>query len=302
MTRFYGLPVLGAVLLLVGVASFSPHEPPPSSQSNNPLMTRIPSPPASDTAPTSTPVPAPLARTRPSTPSSGIPGEATNQPPSVAVVIDDLGWNKTSVSMYEQIRAPLTMALLPDRPYSDWFYDRWVDRFEFLIHMPMEPLDYPRDDPGEGALMTSMSRREVTRRVRGMLEKYPEVVGVNNHMGSAFTQQRAGMSALMKVLARRDLLFLDSLTTSRSVGEQMARKWGVPTLRNDVFLDRDRTRGAIRRQFETLIRRARRRGHAVAIGHFQSIETARVLREQIPRYRKQGVNFITLSEMVRVVR
>ncbi len=301
MTRFFGVPVLGAVVVLVVVASFSSHVGSPQPE---PAEVTAPIPPPtvpSDTGISPTASPESFHRSRGPTPPQKFEEPGPAPPPRVAVVIDDLGWDRSSVSIYEQIRAPLTMALLPGRPHSDWIYERWLDRYEFLIHLPMEPVDYPRDDPGKLALMTSMTNREVTRRVSRLIQRYPEAVGVNNHMGSAFTQHSEGMNALMEVLARRDMIFLDSLTTPRSVGRKVARKWGVPSLKNNVFLDRSRGREAIRGQFEKLVQRARRRGYAVGIGHFQSLETARVLRKQIPRFQRRGVEFLSLSDLVRAV-
>lgn len=249
---------------------------------------------------TSSPAPGPDGETRPRSTRVGadtVPRFGPSRP-RVAIVIDDLGWDRGSADVYEEIDQPLTMALMPGRPYSQWFYDRWGDRYEFLVHMPMEPLGYPGDDPGELALMTAMSDREVERRVRSIVRRYPKAVGFNNHMGSAFTQNRAGMNALMKELARHNLFYLDSLTTSSSVAEPVGDKWGVPVVENQVFLDRERTESAVRDQLKKLIARARERGSAIGIGHVQSLPTARVLREEMPRYAREGIDFVPLSDLV----
>jgi len=216
----------------------------------------------------------------------------------VAIVIDDLGWDRRNVDAYESIEASLTMALMPGRPHSDWFYRRWRDRFEFILHMPMEPRGYPEDDPGRLALLLSMSPDRITGRVRSVLKRYPGMTGLNNHMGSAFTRWRPGMNALMEVLARRGLYYLDSLTAADSLADELGRRWEVPVVKNQVFLDHQRGRRFVRRQLDRLVRLARRDGTAIGIGHIQSAVTARVLRRRLPRYRARGVRFVPLRRVV----
>lgn len=231
-----------------------------------------------------------------SAPAAPVKGSA--EAPRVALVIDDVGWRRGAASTYESMDVPLTMAIMPGRPHSRWFYRRWRDRFDLIVHMPMEPERYPEDDPGDMALLLSMSPREVSRRVRTVLDRYPGVVGMNNHMGSAFTRWRPGMDALMEELARRDLFYLDSQTTRDSLAGELGRTRGVPVVRNQVFLDHQRGEAFVRGQLERLVNLARKQGTSVGIGHVQSEVTARVLRRWLPRYRRQGVRFVPLSRIV----
>lgn len=217
----------------------------------------------------------------------------------MAIVIDDLGWVRKPASIYDEIDQPLTMAVMPGRPHSKHFYNRWKDKYEFIVHMPMEPIGYPEDDPGKLALMTDMTQSEIKSRMEMIFDRYPKAVGLNNHMGSAFTQDREGMISLMEVLAERGLFYFDSLTTSSSVAESVAEPLGVPVVRNQIFLDRERDRSSIEKKFNRLIEIARENGHAVGIGHMQSMETARVLREKLPEYRSSEVEFVTLSTIAR---
>lgn len=229
---------------------------------------------------------------------AAIEPETTTRTPRVAIVIDDVGWQRGQAAAYESMDVPFTMALMPGRPQSRWFHRRWRDRFDLIVHMPMEPEGYPEDDPGKMALLLSMSPREVTRRVKTVLARYPGAVGLNNHMGSAFTQWRPGMAALMDVLSRQGLFYLDSLTTRGSLAEELGRARGVPVVRNQIFLDHHRGEAFVRGQLERLVNLAREEGTAIGIGHVQSEATARVLRRRIPQYRRQGVRFVPLSEVV----
>ena len=170
-------------------------------------------------------------------------------------------------------------------------------RREVLLHMPMEPQGYPDTDPGPQAIMVGMSEEDIAQRLSGALRGLEQVTGVNNHMGSAATSDQPTMDHLMAALARRGLLFLDSLTSSRSVAYATARSAGVPALKNRIFLDADHEdEQSIRRNLDRLVQAARAGGFAVGIGHPHPA-TASVLKREIPRLVAEGVTFVTVSEM-----
>ncbi|MEQ8192984.1 MAG: divergent polysaccharide deacetylase family protein, partial [Rhodospirillales bacterium] len=89
----------------------------------------------------------------------------------------------------------------------------------------------------------------------------------NNHMGSKFTEDRYGMTIVMKELRRRGLLFLDSRTTGKSVGAVIAHAVGVPYAERNIFLDNVNNLGEVRDRLAELEGIARRKGEAIAIGH-----------------------------------
>ena len=171
-------------------------------------------------------------------------------------------------------------------------------RREIILHLPMEPQGYPDKDPGPGALMVGMDEGGIDALLDRDLRGLPAVAGLNNHMGSAATSDPVTMAALMKVLKRRDLFFLDSLTTSRSVAYREARREGVRALRNRTFLDYDLDNPErIRHNLEVLAASARKHGFAVGIGHPHPV-TAEVLAREIPRLEREGIRFVTLSELL----
>ena len=109
---------------------------------------------------------------------------------------------------------------------------------ELLLHVPMEPTD--RDwDTGPNALMLGLDSDELARRLAWNFSRFEGYVGVNNHMGSRFTEDKAAMAPLMAELAARGLFFLDSLTTIHSAVPQASRDAGVSYIGRDVFLDND---------------------------------------------------------------
>lgn len=171
-------------------------------------------------------------------------------------------------------------------------------RREVILHLPMEPQKYPENNPGEPFIRVGMSKRDIEDVLDQALRLMPGVKGLNNHMGSAATADTETMRSLMKCLKERDLFFLDSLTTSRSVAAEEALRAGVPELRSWMFLDQSETsRKQVRELLDRLIRRARATGMAVGICHPYP-ETVAILCEELPKLQREGIRFVTISEMI----
>ena len=105
------------------------------------------------------------------------------------------------------------------------------------------------------------------------------------------------MKAILKVLEKRDLFYLDSRTSSDSVGFMTALDLGLAAAERQVFLDTDRSREAVRGQFDELLAKARQRGGAIAIGHPYA-ETVDVLREEVPKAVALGYEFVPVSRLL----
>lgn len=216
--------------------------------------------------------------------------------PRLAIVIDDMGYNKASDQLLD-LDLNLSFAFLPHGPNTAAQLARAGERGrDVLLHLPMEPSD-PRWDPGPGALLTGMSEDEMTITLQEDLAKVPGAVGVNNHMGSRFTADTRAMTICLDLLKQRKLFFLDSLTTNRSVAFTIAQQSGMPAASRDIFLDNDQTLPKITAQLETLIRIARQRGQAIGIGHPHQATF-----EVLNRYRTvlmSEVTMVGISELAR---
>jgi len=213
-------------------------------------------------------------------------------------VIDDLG---QSYSHFERVAAlglPLSVAIIPGLPSTTRTAREARRRgIETLLHLPMEPRE-AEYNPGAGALLTILPPAEIAARIQAAEEAVPEAVGVNNHMGSRFTADRAAMSVLMAELRRRGLFWLDSRTTGATVGKEAAAAAGVPAASRDVFIDAERDPAFIRSQLRKLVALARRRGSAVGIGHPYP-ETLAALAELRDELADSGVAWVPVSELVR---
>lgn len=215
--------------------------------------------------------------------------------PLVAIVIDDVGMTPIRAARAIALKAPVTLAFLPYAPgIAPMALEARRKGHEIMVHMPMEALDR-REDPGPQALLTSLSPDALARRIDWNLSQIDGYVGLNNHMGSRFTADPAGMELVMHEVARRGLLYLDSRTTGDSRAPEIAARFGVPLLRRDVFLDNVVEPAAIRKQLETLLRVARRQGAAIAIGHPHA-STLAVLERWLEE--DHGVIFVPVSNLV----
>ena len=217
--------------------------------------------------------------------------------PSIAIIIDDMGYDRKLASSLMDCDLPLCFSFLPFAPFSDSIICEAKKRGrEILLHLPMEPKGYPRLDPGPGALLVKMGKEEIEERIEELIKKTPGLSGVNHHMGSDFTERYDKMEIVLRELKKRNLFYVDSRTTSRSVAYLVAKKIGVPVVKKNVFLDNDLSPKAIRSQMERLLGIARYSGAAVGIGHPHR-QTLRILREYLDQLKSQ-YNVVPVSELV----
>ena len=191
---------------------------------------------------------------------------------------------------------PLTLSFLT---YVDDL-NSWVARaraagHEVLAHVPMEPLD-DTVDAGPGCLRVTMSPDEVRAQLASSLNGWTGYVGVNNHMGSRFCQDRRLMNAVMEELKSRDLVWLDSRTTAETTGKAAAAAAGVPCLERDVFIDYADEDRAVIAQLEQLEAMGHKRGGAIAIGHPRDL-TIRLLEDWLARLPQTGLTLVPLTAL-----
>lgn len=185
----------------------------------------------------------------------------------IAVVIDDVGLNRARTADVIGLPAPVTLSFMP---YGEEVQEQ-VDKartlgHEVMLHLPMQP-ESDKEDPGPKALLVTLPPQEMQDRVVWNMDRFSGYVGFNNHMGSRFTADQAGMAVVMREAAKRGLMFLDSRTTPHSKGTAAAASYGVPLLKRDIFIDNVATEAAVRAQLDKAVELARKRGAAIVIGH-----------------------------------
>ncbi|MHB8174497.1 MAG: divergent polysaccharide deacetylase family protein [Nitrospirota bacterium] len=218
--------------------------------------------------------------------------------PTVVIIIDDMGNNLKALDDVLALPGPVAVAVLPLLKDSGATARKAESAgLIVLLHMPMQPKGNPRG-LGPGALLVGMSPGDINEILSKDLASVPGAEGVNNHMGSLLTEDKAAMAALMAGLKSRKLFFVDSLTTAGSVAWRMAKKEGVPYARRDIFLDDSPDEAYIKAQFARLVRLAKKKGVAVAIGHPRPM-TMKVLGLELQGLSKQGVRLAKISEVLK---
>ena len=193
------------------------------------------------------------------------PFPATDKRPRVAIVMSDLGLSGvTTGNALAKLPPGITLAFLP---YAERL-DDWVERartkgHEVMLSVPMEPLNYPRDDPGPNALLTMLGPDRNVERLEWSLGKAVGYVGITSTTGSKFTANPAAMQPIIDVLKARGLLLVDARSNPKSVAGPLANLAGVPRALGDRIIDRDLSRGAIDDQLRELEELARTNGAAV---------------------------------------
>lgn len=219
--------------------------------------------------------------------------------PVIAVVIDDMGIAKKRTADIISLSAPLTAAFLSYGTDLDAQVAAAKEAgMEIMLHAPMEP--YSKVDIAPDVLSTHMSTEEVQKRLKDMLSKFPGIKGINNHMGSKFTEDKERMQAVMEVLREEGLFFLDSKTTAKSVGKETAQEQGVSYASRNVFIDNENKVEYIQKQLGIAEKIARRNGYAIAIGHPKS-GTYEALKQWLKSLPEKKIKILPLSDIVKVL-
>lgn len=216
----------------------------------------------------------------------------------VAIIFDDAGGSLADLDVIIALHRPVAVAVLPGLRFSKEVAERArAAGLEVLLHLPIEPED-PTKQLGPGGITTAMSEEEIIQTVRADLATIPGALGVNNHMGSRGTADERVMRAVLAVVKERGLIFVDSVTSPRSIAARVASEMQIRTAARQVFLDNEDEETAIRRQVLHLITLARQRKEAVAIGHAHRL-TATVLQGMLAEFDRQGVEIVPVSTIVR---
>jgi polysaccharide deacetylase 2 family uncharacterized protein YibQ len=233
------------------------------------------------------------------------PGEAVetaferSRRPKVCLIIDDAGYQKgAALKALYGFKVPVTLSIIPGTAFAKSLAEEAPGRgVEVMCHMPMEGHEKVKKGDYKEFLKKGMDPREAERLVKEALDGLPSCKGLNNHMGSRATMDSRLMEAVCGVLKDRDLFFIDSRTSSRSVAYKTAKQAGLLLAGRDVFLDDKVESRAILRQLDGLVRVSRERGWAVGIGHFK-LTTLATLEQAVHRLEAQGVEFVYASEIV----
>lgn len=238
----------------------------------------------------------PLTTEIPKTVHTGVAGSG---PARLAIIIDDMGNSMSEARSLGSIKVPLTFAIIPGlRVDTEVAEYAAVNKIETMIHVPMQSKGWPARRLEANGLLVAMDEGELQERMSAFVQKFPGAVGANNHMGSEFTEHEKKMTATLQVLKKSNLFFIDSVTSSESVGVKVAQQLGIKSARRNVFLDNEQNSSYIIGQLNQAVRLARKNGSAIAICHPHPV-TITTLAKALPELARQGITLVPASQMVK---
>lgn len=226
--------------------------------------------------------------------------EPNKHEPRCSIVIDDVGSNIELLKYAMKVLPKTTtFAIIPFQKYSKESAEiLHGEGFHIILHSPMEAEERGLYYNTEYVIKSSMTKRQIKEVLQKQFEEVPYAEGMNNHTGSKATKDPDLMRSVMLFAKEKKIFFLDSRTTPFTVAYKIAVEEGVPAAERKVFLDDDNRDSGIILKVDELALLAHKEEKAVAIGHLRE-NTIKVLESRIPYWQKRGVNFISLSDIIK---
>ena len=216
----------------------------------------------------------------------------------LAVIVDDCGYELKNLRALLNTGLPFSYAVIPYKNFSSDALEAIKSKGKTaMLHLPMEPVDAAQMSEGSNTVRVNMTAAQKTAMVRKMLASLQGVTGVNNHQGSKATADEATMRIVLQELKKQKLFFVDSRTNSKSVARDVAKKLGVPTARNDIFLDNSSDPEAIRRQIYKACDMAEKNGSAVAICHVRP-GTVKAWQQYGEEIKATGIKLVPVTSLL----
>lgn len=214
----------------------------------------------------------------------------------IIIIIDDVGNNKALGLRTIELKGRVTPSFLPHSPNANLLAKRAHELGkEIMLHVPMSNLS--NKELGPGGLTTEQSQDQLVATLQKAIQSVPYVQGVNNHMGSKLTQMQQPMDWVMQELNCHNLYFVDSRTSGKSVAFATAKSHSLAHLGRDVFLDNEQNEAYVAKAFDRLIKIAKRKGLAIAIGHPYPTTLA-FLEKAIPTLDAMGIELVYPSQVL----
>lgn len=211
--------------------------------------------------------------------------------PKLAIIIDDVT-NQSQVNRIQDIGYNVTMSILPPmKTHKD--SAKIAQNLDFyMVHFPMQAKSFKFEE--SDTLHINDSYEKIEKRVAQIRKWYPNAKYTNNHTGSKFTSNDKSMDYLFKALKKYDFIFVDSRTTAKTVAQKYAKKYDMPFLARNIFLDNKIEYNYIQNQLKKAIEIAKKSGYSIAIGHPYKM-TTKVLKES--KHLLEGINLVYIDKI-----
>jgi polysaccharide deacetylase 2 family uncharacterized protein YibQ len=197
-----------------------------------------------------------------------LPADKTDAP-RIAIIVGGLGISTTGTAdALAKLPAPVTLGFAPYGADLDRLAERArAENHEVLLQAPMEPFDYPDNDPGPQTLLTSLTPDQNIDRLHWQMSRFQGYVGIVSYMGARFTASEQSLAPVLRETAKRGLIYVDDGASPRSVASQFAGSHNLPFAKADVVIDTVPTPVEIDRALARLEMAARDHGTAVGLAN-----------------------------------
>lgn len=198
--------------------------------------------------------------------------------PKIVLIVTGMGLSQTGTQEAIRLLPPgITLAFAP---YGSSL-DRWVQRarqegHELLLQVPLEPFDFPDNDPGPHTLLSKLSSAQNMDRLHWLMSRMSNYVGVVNFMGARFTAAPDSVTPFMQELETRGLLYMDDGSSSRSVAERIAGELKTPFVKADMTIDNISTPEEVDARLLQLESLSRSRGLAIGVAAALPVSVDRI--------------------------
>jgi len=216
--------------------------------------------------------------------------------PRIAIVIGGLGISASGTAdAFGKLSAPVTFAIAPYGIDLDKLAEHArAENHEVLLQVPMEPFDYPDNDPGPQTLLTSLTSDQNVDRLHWLMSRFQGYVGITNYMGARLTASEPALAPVLRETAKRGLIYVDDGSSPRSVAGQIAGSQSLPFAKADLVLDAVSTPVEIDRALARLEMMARDNGTAVGVATAQPATVARIA-EWIKKAESRGFVLVPIT-------
>ena len=217
-----------------------------------------------------------------------------------AIIIDDFGnYKNAMLDKFMKLDKKVVFAIIPGLPYSKAVMQVAKDnKRKTIIHIPMQPLSYPKDDPGENAILIDMSSSKIKELMESYIKELPYCCGVNNHMGNMATIDEKTMKAVLEVLKEKNMFFIDSRTNSASIAYDIAKANMIPTSKRDIFLDvPDNSKSNIEDKIKYILNRESQTKFII-ITHCFDEERLNSLKYFLKRMKEVGYTLVDIKDIL----
>lgn len=219
--------------------------------------------------------------------------------PRIAIILMGLGISAKETRMaIESLPGPVSLSFAPFGQNLDALIESSRRQgHEVLLDLPMEPVDFPRNDPGPHTLLTSVSIDQNLRQLEWVLSRVTGYIGVSVYMGSGFATKPRALTPILSELKARGLMLVDTRENPLGQTKKIASEIGLPVAANYLFLDREPAQDLIEENLSKLETRAKARGFAIGTAHPYPL-TMRVLRGWLESLSSKGFVLAPVSAAV----